>query len=275
MTLSNFLKTIFDNQDYTCFTDSPFGVSVGIWPKADDQFFCINALEPFQDLGPTKAWHREDVPRRADCNVTKFRTFLIELDKMDLAKQIDYVKSKLPVTAITFSGDKSYHFLISLETPLKSKAEYVHFFKRIQALLPEIDPANKNPSRLSRLPSAKRRETGNIQKLVELNSRIPFETLDKLLPNISEIVFVRDFTNPETREYVAVEIFEACTDPEQKINEKNLAGRNVFFYWLSCRMADLGYPLEQKKKYVNLAYDNLKNKKDFSINEALTAARLM
>lgn len=274
LTLINFLNTIFDVGDHTCFTDSPFGTTVSPWPRNQDEFFCINALEPFQDMKPEKPHHKPNLARRADHNVTKFRTLLLEMDSMAIEEQIRYVTSALPVTSITYSGGKSYHFLITLETPLKNKAEYVHLFKRIQTLLPDIDPANKNPSRLSRLPFATRYDSGKEQRLVQLNSRVKFEDLDKLLPNISEVVFVQDFTNPKTREYIAVEILEACADPDQKIEEKGLAGRNLFFYWMSCRMNDLGYPIEQKKKYIDMAYQNLKRKEGFSYTEALMAARL-
>jgi hypothetical protein len=192
---------------------------------------------------------------------------------MDLDKQIEYVTSKVPVSAITFSGNKSNHFIFSLEKPV-SETEYRIIGKQLLTLLPEADKTTKNPSRLSRLPYRKRPD-GREQTLVQLNGRIPNNELLDLLPVLPCVIpLTRDLNNPGTREYVAIEIINAATSPDDFMHGIRLDGRNNFFFYLGARMRDLDYAKDQQFYFIELAYMNLRDKSGFSFNEALSAARL-
>lgn len=271
MTLNDFINALFDLEDWTCFTDSPFGTSIMKWPEKHHLFFSINAMEHLQDLNPTEKWHSKDKPRRADHNVVKYRNIVLEIDSMPLDQQIEYVTKVVPVTSIVYSGGKSHHFIISLETPLKSKKEYATLVKRLMMALPAVDPSTKNPSRLSRLPFRFREETGKAQTLIYLGPRIAFDKLDALLPAFEEPVYLK---NKATDSFLNVEIINAINDPEQVMAERNLGGRNALFFWLGNRLKDTNKNYNDSYKVVETVYSKLKDKTDFSFEEALMAARV-
>lgn len=271
-TLNDFLSLLFDKEDWTCFTASPNGTAVFYEPSPTDLFFSINPLHSDVDLNPTLPYHKPSRARRADHNVTKYRNFLIELDSMPLEEQVDYVTSKLPVTSIVYSGGKSYHFIISLTSPIPSKAEYDLTFKRIQKLLPKIDKACKNPSRLSRLPFSIRPDTANEQRLVALYDRIDWLTLNPLLPIIEEKK--REYSNEKSKSYISIQLAEAMTFPEKVMNNVGLSGRNQFFFWLGNRIKELDCDDARSYTIVTRAYENLSNKDNFTFDEALSAARV-
>ncbi len=105
-----------------------------------------------------------------DKNVTDFRFALVESDKMPIDQQRGvYEKLQLPIAALVHSGNKSLHAIVRIEAP--DKAEYA---KRVDLLYQvcdknglAIDRANRNPSRLSRMPGVMR--NGQKQFLVATN----------------------------------------------------------------------------------------------------------
>jgi len=270
---SKFLELLFDEGQTSCYTESPHGYKVSHSPKSDDLFLCINALHPTQDLAPTKEWHDQYTPRRADANVVCYRNFLIEIDDMPLEEQVDYVTSCIPVSSIVYSGGKSYHFIISLEDKLETLAEYKNVAKRLHQLLDRSDSSTKNPSRLSRLPNVVRPETGKKQTLDYLGSRIKNKDLLLKLPEVEKPP-VYERTEQETVSYLSPMILEACMIPDEVMNRSGINGRNAFFFWLGKRMADVNMAPEQKAKYVSMAYNNLISVAGFSFEEAAQAARV-
>jgi len=127
MTQEKFLNSLFDAGQQTCFSPDARGIEVTTQPGKHDLFFCINALNPALDANPTEPWHRVDLPRRADHNVICFRNFLLEIDNMPIEQQVEHVRNLVPVTAIVFSGKKSYHFIISLTEPMPDYDSYMKF----------------------------------------------------------------------------------------------------------------------------------------------------
>jgi hypothetical protein len=277
ITTKAFINTLFDKDQKTCYTKHANGRFVTSYPKYNALFFCINALHPDIDFNPTEEYHAPDKPRRADHNVICFRNFLLELDNIPVDKQVELIKSrKLPITSAIFSGSKSIHFIISLEEPLNNIDEYRHFAARLHALVPEADPTTKNPSRLSRLPNVKRTDTNKMQKLLYLGKRIPFATLDALLPKV-------EYTTREELEqksvqagsrFIPLQLLEACYDPDEVMHSMDINGRNQFFFWLGQRLKELQLEQDKRKELVERAYLNLKNTSGFSISEAYSAARV-
>ena len=185
-TVDGFFDVVFDKGQFTCFAKHAkgtkiFGVDVGknfVWPE----FFSINAIDGAKDHEPIEEYHDIDKPRRADANVICFRNILLEFDKLGLMEQMTLVKNiGVPYSTCTFSGSKSFHFLICLKEPLKTKDEYDELVRRVFKAIPEADQANKNPSRLSRIPNAYREGKKTVQKLAWVLDRVDNEVLEKWL----------------------------------------------------------------------------------------------
>lgn len=111
----------------------------------------------------------------ADANVTAFRFALLECDKLSVDLQLSlFAKLPLPVAAVLGSGGRSVHAWVKVDA--RDVDEYratVAGMLKILARL-GVDGKNKNPSRLSRLPGAKR-EIGaagdGVQRLLYLNPK--------------------------------------------------------------------------------------------------------
>lgn len=102
-------------------------------------------------------------------NVTDFRHALVESDDMPIGKFAAIVRRlNLPVTALVHSGNKSLHALVRIDAA--DAREYNlrvrTLYARCKANRIEIDEANKNPSRLCRMPGVMR--GSNRQYLVGL-----------------------------------------------------------------------------------------------------------
>lgn len=246
-----FLKTLFEPGELTCFSNNPYAVDPAAAPAPTDLFFCINPLH-----GP-----------RCDANVSSFRNFLIEIDSLPLNQQVPLVTSILPVTSIVYSGGKSYHFIISLQTPAKDEAEYRRIGRGLLEAVPEADKSTKNPSRFSRLPGVIRPDTGLLQELVYVGERVPVSALPTPKPYHEP--------KPERADilFVTKQLHEALSNPDQYMHGR-FSGRNQFFYWVGKRLSELGHTREQKKAVVEKFYSKLQSKRDFSIREAYAAARV-
>lgn len=248
-----FLKLLFDKNQQTCFAATPYDTAISIEPAPDSLWFSINAMHT----------------SRADANVECFRNFLIEIDSVPLNIQIDLVRSKMPVSSIVYSGGKSYHFLVSLQDALPNEAEYRRVARGLLEAVPEADKSTKNPSRLSRLPGVVRPDTGLIQDLVYLGSRVPLAELPKPAPYHEPTAKPVDVV---FNSQLLLQVLHVGVD--NYVSQHFSGGRNRFFYWLGRRCSELSYTKSQKKATVDKYYAKLQNKKNFSITEAYSAARV-
>jgi len=124
----------------------------------------------------------------AICNsdITAFRFLLLESDCLDTEQQLAIyanLKMKIPIAAILSSGGKSCHAWLRLDA--KDAEDYAAKTARIYGALEQFgfDKANKNPSRLSRLPGAVRKigATGDgIQKLIAIFPEVTGITDDQI-----------------------------------------------------------------------------------------------
>ncbi len=97
----------------------------------------------------------------SDKDVTNFRNFLVEIDEGALEIQLAQLKaSGLPITAITYSGNKSLHALVKtpegITTPREYKEEAEKLFNILKSLGMNPDTSCNNASRLTRLPGVER-----------------------------------------------------------------------------------------------------------------------
>lgn len=112
-------------------------------------------------LNPIKGW-------REDANCTAFRSFLIEMDTGDLKHQLEYIKTLgLPYSACVFSGNKSLHFLVTVDQDFPDEETYRIFSEWILNICTLADQLTKNPSRGIRIPGA-HRDVDKKQRLVEI-----------------------------------------------------------------------------------------------------------
>jgi hypothetical protein len=97
-----------------------------------------------------------------DSDVTAYRFLLIESDKLPMELQLSFLgKLRLPIAALISSGGKSIHCLIKMDCA--DADEYREQAARILKMLRPygFDIANKNPSRMARLPGATRQIGAN------------------------------------------------------------------------------------------------------------------
>lgn len=114
---------------------------------------------------------------REDLNCTAFRNFLVEMDYGPIADQLTYVQSLgMPYSAAIFSGNKSIHFLVTLDRDLPSEKVYRLFSEWILNIVTLADQNTKNPSRSVRVPGAFR-EPGKQQTLMEYRGVVKTDDL--------------------------------------------------------------------------------------------------
>lgn len=150
----------------------------GIWRKCED---IVKDLKKYRKLDPAfgsineeaGAWIRInplDGKGAADKNVTAYRYALVEADSMPIEDQKKLlINMRLPIKALVESGGKSVHAIVKIDS--ESEQEYkqrVSFlFNKLADKNFIVDTANRNPSRLSRLPGAMR--AGNLQRLLGID----------------------------------------------------------------------------------------------------------
>ena len=207
MNFKNFFKTLFSEEDGICFGTRFANRLRPMSDKAEHEFFCINPLSKTFDHGHMlDPSYDAKMPRRADLNVSGYRSFLFEMDSTPLEDQLKILLNcSLPITSIVYSGGKSYHAILNVEESLDlephkvdSIDEYKHMWTRLAARLSWdatnmgfeypagkssfVDSSCKNPSRLSRFPNAVR-DNGNLQKLILLKKSVTkqdfYDTLKK------------------------------------------------------------------------------------------------
>jgi hypothetical protein len=109
----------------------------------------------------------------SDANITAFRFLLVEFDAISVTLQLPFLsRLPLPISAIITSGGKSLHAWVRIDA--NNPADYRSLSNEIFDVLDPfgVDSANKNPSRLSRLPGVIRQMGSyedNRQRLLYLN----------------------------------------------------------------------------------------------------------
>lgn len=196
------LNCLFDPGEYVAFKQSVFELSTGPAP-----FFVLN---PLKDASSIKA-----------DNIASFRNILVEIDCMSLEAQERYIEEtiKMPWSTKVFSGKKSYHYIISLETPFKERKIYDQAVSCIYAAVRKNDPTCKNPNRLSRLAGINRLDTNLVQELKAIRGRIPNEVLENWLFVDNAVT-----TNQALMPKVYMPVTEQPGAPKmQRVTERTLA----------------------------------------------------
>lgn len=185
-------------------------------------------------LNPIKGW-------REDLNCTAFRNFLIEMDYGPLAEQMAYAdKIGLPYSAVVFSGNKSLHFLISLDTDLPTEEVWRTMAEWTLAIASAADQNTKNPSRQIRIPGAFR-EPGKKQLLVKNKGATKLQDFAAWLalhpdakprpPEKREISGTADFS--KLKPWVPQRLAKGIVGAK--------SGRNKEWFAIACEFALAGY----------------------------------
>ena len=180
------LDLLFNEDEYVCVSHDGFGYhsvsqddlrqhTLGLVSPNESvgERFVATADVKLVALNPIKGWRRDD-------NCTAFRSFLVEMDTGDRRSQQRYVDAmQMPYSACVFSGNKSLHFVITLDADLPNMDVYRYYSRWILNVMQSADQNTLNPSRSVRVPGALR--DGRRQELVYLGTRLSQATLDAWL----------------------------------------------------------------------------------------------
>ncbi len=190
-----FLKTLFQEDEFICIG----GVKNNHPCQVRSYLNRLDSLGEYITINP----FTPDTTR-SDKNVAFYRHMLVEFDiadkekamadpvflQQELEKQAGFwmamLDKGLPIVSLTYSGSKSIHALFRVNVP-----DAATWKREIEGRVYPVfckmgaDPANKNPSRLSRMPMALRGEVR--QELLYLNPNVVPMTPEELLKILGEI----------------------------------------------------------------------------------------
>lgn len=196
--LNRFLSILFDRNE-------------SVWVKRDYSGVChsiplikaITTLEAWRCLYPTSTGTliglnpaiQDGLPHQRASTDT-LRNFLIEMDHLTFKEQVDLiVESKLPFSAATFSGNKSIHFVISLEEPV-TESEYKIIANKLKYAFGKcndewlLDPNALRPEVSTRIGTFTRLVKNNEseQRFICLRDRVNNDSLYEWLDSRQEII---------------------------------------------------------------------------------------
>jgi RecA-family ATPase len=185
--LITYLETLFKDDEIVAYVTNDVWDKEGKWVPGRGQYDrtakeLIDLLKKHPDdigavVGDWKdevgAWIRfnpVDGKGVKNENVTRFKYALVESDDMPIHEQDAlYRKLELPIACLVHSGGKSLHAIVKVDA-----SDYKEYQKHVNYLYGyleknglKIDTANRNPSRLSRMPGVTR--NGVLQTLVDTN----------------------------------------------------------------------------------------------------------
>ena len=222
-------------------------------------------------IGPYRpecgAWIRMnplDGKGQADKNVVAFRYVLIESDTLPREEQERfYRKYELPIACLVDSAGKSVHAVVHIDAPgeqeYRKRVNYL--FRFLEARGFPVDNANKNPSRLSRMPGAVRGGTMQTLLATNIGRRSWGEWLEyaEELALLPEPVTLSDVKEPPEK---PPELIAGVLRRGHKalISGPSKAGKSFLLIELAISIAEgrpwLGFPCRQGKVlYMNLEID--------------------
>jgi hypothetical protein len=183
-------------------------------------------------LNPIKGFRRDE-------NCTAFRSFLVEMDNYELKAQLEYIERLgLPYTAAVFSGNKSIHFVITLDQDLPNENIWRLFSEWILNIAALADDKTKNPSRSIRIPGGLRKE--GRQRLIKLNGLVKMQDLVNFLQKYPDAKPKPPEKRPVDPNFNFDGIGEWCLDL-LKQGLRSDKGRNQQWYGIAYEFALSGY----------------------------------
>ena len=280
-----YIETLFDDDDLVGYVTSDVWQNAdGIWMPGKGYFDrtakeLIASLKKHpEDIGATLgdfkdecgAWIRfnpVDGKGVRNENITKFKYALVESDEMPVSEQdAFYRKFELPIACLVHSGSKSLHAIVRVDAPdaeeYRKRVDYLYDFLEKNGL--KVDKANRNPSRLSRMPGVTR--NGAEQTLVDTNigkknynQWLDFaEGIADELPHFTRI-YEENLINPSK---MPEELIEGIVRRGHKmlISGSSKAGKSFLLMQLAVALSQgnkwLGFQCKKSKVlYINLEID--------------------
>jgi hypothetical protein len=177
------LDTLYENDDFLCLGKDCYAKDVkkrNEWIELIEKngnIYSLFMINPF-----TGKFHRDQsgkTSQRCNAAINQYKYVLGEFDppkgsdSFPLQRQLEFWSSvTLPIVALTYSGNKSIHAIISLCGEVNSESEWDelvkgHIFHDLFAPL-GADSNTANPARFSRFPGFLR--DGKLQKLLYINA---------------------------------------------------------------------------------------------------------
>ena len=282
--LAKYISTLFKPEEYVGYVtgevrqneDGEWEPLRGVFNRTAGELLTSLAKYP-DDLGATigdwkpqvGGWIRFnplDGTGASDRNVTAFRYALVESDVIPIQEQLAaYQRLELPIACLVSSGGKSVHAIVHIDAPDESEYRkrvlFLYSFLIGHGLI--VDQANKNPSRLSRMPGVDR--NGNRQKLLAVNTGrrswqdwMDFvEGLEDDLPPLEDMSALLAH-QPELPEELIRGILRC--GHKMLISGSSKAGKSFLLMELAIAIAEgrkwLGFPCKKGRVlYVNLEID--------------------
>ena len=137
--------------------DRTAGELIAKLQKCKDISDVIGTVKP--EVGAWIRFNPLDGHDVTNANVTDYRYALVESDSMSLEKQYAMMTElNLPIKILVSSGGKSLHAIVRIDAgsmeEYRKRVDYLYNVCRKNGM--EIDQANRNPSRLSRMPGVYR-----------------------------------------------------------------------------------------------------------------------
>jgi len=207
-------------------------------------------------------------------SVAVLRNFLIEFDKKTLKAQEELVegKLKLPFTTKTFSGSRSYHYVISLTEPLESLTDYWLVTELLMRVVgSDMDSQCRNANRLTRLPGAVRSDkNGAVQTLMEVRERVRLDDLLRWAANVKPRAYNEWIieTEPRPRRQGAIqdEETEGLSYTATKLLDKGeydeRIGRHAALVKLAVELVYKNYPIDKVEELLYDGQDKLALERD-------------
>lgn len=197
-----FLSALFDPGEEVCFSPNKYAYKSIPWQSLGPDMILESQGENVKEQYRFKRVSEDQIISvginpikgdKADANVTAYRTFLIEIDDGDVYQQKEYIEAlKMPYTVCVFSGNKSLHYGITLNTDLPSEVVWRDFNEWILRIVSRADQQNKNPTKSIRFPGNKRPDGKRLfQTLVDIRDRVDVGVLTEWLnryPSLNPII---------------------------------------------------------------------------------------
>jgi len=200
-------------------------------------------------------------------NITRWSYALVESDEMPVSEQdAFYRKFELPIACLVHSGKKSLHAIVRVDAPnateYRKRVEYLYDFLEKNGL--KVDKANRNPSRLSRMPGVTR--NGVMQTLVDTNIGRKnwnewMDFTEGVLDELPDSMNLEDALNNKPK--VPDELIKGIVRVGHKmlISGSSKAGKSFLLMELAVSLSEgiewLGFKCKKSRVlYINLEIDN-------------------
>lgn len=282
--LIKYLDTLFYDDEYVGY------VTTDVWQNSDGKWMpkkgqydrtageLMTLLEKHSDdigavIGDSKdecgAWIRfnpVDGIGVKNENITRFTHALVESDDIPISEQdAIYRKYELPIACLVHSGSRSLHAIVKVDAKdseeYRKRVDFLYDFLNKNGL--KVDKANRNPSKLSRLPGVIR--NGVMQTLVDtdIGRKDWNEWLDFVEGNADELPSVDSLDDALANlPPLAPELIEGVVRVGHKmlISGSSKAGKSFLLMELAIMLSEgmkwLGFQCKKSKVfYVNLEID--------------------